>query len=290
LRLVRVVRQIRNFDALFLMTTAIKSSLIVLAWSCVLLLMIQVLFAFTINQLLDQFYFPGDHPPDEVKEIFEYFGSFSRSLLSTFEMTLANWPPVCRLLMENVNEWFMVLCLVHKLTVGFAVLGVINGVFIQETFRVATQDDFIMVHQKEAATRIHLNKMSRLFRAGDVSDDGLLDKAEFMQLVKNVEVRTWLSSMGLDAGDEHALFDYIDKDEDGNVSAEELIKGVSCLKGAARSLDLIMCLNRVDEMYQALQDIHPGIMKDGRCRGPHFTSRWGPAEPADGTACPRMLA
>ncbi|CAK0797615.1 unnamed protein product, partial [Prorocentrum cordatum] len=104
LRLVRLVRQIRSFDALFLMTTAIKSSLIVLAWSCVLLLMIQVLVAFVINQLLEEFYFPFDHDEAEKKATFEYFGTFSRALLSTFEMTLANWPPVCRLLMENVSE------------------------------------------------------------------------------------------------------------------------------------------------------------------------------------------
>jgi Ca2+-binding EF-hand superfamily protein len=283
LRLVRVVRQIRSFDALFLMTTAIRSSLIVLAWSCMLLLLVQMLVAFAINQLLEEFYFPGDHPQNEVEDVFEYFGSFSRALLSTFEMTLANWPPVCRLLMENVSEWFMVLCLVHKLTIGFAVLGVINGVFIQETFRVAAQDDFIMVHQKEASTRIHLNKMSRLFHTGDVSGDGLLDRTEFMQLMENEEVMTWLSSMGLDVGDANFLFEYLDKDDDGNVSAEELIKGVSCLKGSARSLDLIMCLNRVDEMYQALQEVHPEIVKD-RCRGLVFTSRWGPADPAVGAA------
>ncbi|CAK0797614.1 unnamed protein product [Prorocentrum cordatum] len=173
----------------------------------------------------------------------------------------------------------MVLCLFHKLTVGFAVLGVINGVFTQETFRVAAQDDFIMVHQKEASTRIHLNKMSRLFKAGDVSGDGLLDRGEFLQLMQNQEVRIWLSSMGLEAGDEVALFEYLDKDEDGNVSAEELIKGVGCLKGAARSLDLIMCLNKLDELHESIKAVHPEIVKGDPLRGPFFTSRWGPAGP-----------
>merc|ERR1712151_1446969 len=90
-----------------------------------LLFMIQVLVAFTINQLLDEFYFRGDHPQDELEDVFEYWGSFSRALLSTFEMTLANWPPVCRMLMENVSEWFMVICLLHKLTVGFAVAATV---------------------------------------------------------------------------------------------------------------------------------------------------------------------
>jgi voltage-gated sodium channel len=288
LRLVRVVRQIRSFDALFLMTTAIKSSAIVLAWSCMLLFMIQVLVAFLINQLLDEFYFQGDHPQDELEDIFEYWGSFSRALLSTFEMTLANWPPVCRMLMENVNEWFMVICLLHKLTVGFAVIGIINGVFIQETFRVAAQDDFIMMHQKEAATRTHMRKMERLFMAGDTSGNGFLDKMEFMQLITNVEVSTWLSSMGLEVGDADALFEFMDTDNDHKVSVEELVHGVETLKGTARSLDLLMCLNRQDEMHQALLDLHPEIrqrLKERR-RGPSCTSRWAPSEDAAAAAGP----
>jgi len=269
LRLVRVVRQIRSFDALFLMTTAIRSSAIVLAWSCMLLFMIQVLVAFTINQLLEEFYFRGDHPQEELEGIFEYWGSFSRALLSTFEMTLANWPPVCRMLMEYVSEWFMVICLFHKLTVGFAVIGIINGVFIQETFRVAAQDDFIMMHQKEAATRTHMKKMERLFKAGDTSGSGFLDKTTFLELIQNVEVKTWLSSMGLEVGDADALFEFMDADGDRTVNIHELVRGVNQLKGTARSLDLMICLSKQDEMYQALLDTFPEMrqhLKQGRSR------------------------
>merc|ERR1711865_467181 len=79
------------------------------------------------------------------RELYKYFGSFSRCLLSMFELTLANWPPVTRLLQEEVSEWFMPICLIHKLTIGFAVVGVINGVILQETFKVASTDGMIMM-------------------------------------------------------------------------------------------------------------------------------------------------
>ena len=39
----------------------------------------------------------------------------------------------------------MLLCILHKLVIGFAVVGVINGVFIQETFKVASSDNQIMM-------------------------------------------------------------------------------------------------------------------------------------------------
>ena len=121
---------------------------------------------------------------------------------SLFELTLANWPPVCRLLVEEaggvafrkgalgdrsgivagqrncsflefrkspnnpprnfskcarqlsrdmseVSEWWLVACLLHKLTMGFAVIGVINAVLMplflanemKQQQRVAPTDD-----------------------------------------------------------------------------------------------------------------------------------------------------
>ena len=196
-------------------------------------------------------------------------------------MALANWPPVCRLLMENVNEWFMVVCLLHKLTVGFAVIGIINGVFIQQTLKTAAEDDFIMMHQRESAARTHRRKMERLFQAGDESGDGYLCKDEWLNLTQNPEVKMWLSSMGLDAGDGEALFDFIDVDKDDKLSIVEVIEGVSKLKGTARSLDLLMCGKRQDELYQDLRDLHPEIehRRRERCLGPASTRERVSADP-----------
>ncbi|CAK0802713.1 unnamed protein product [Prorocentrum cordatum] len=56
LRLMRVLRQMHGFDTLFLMTTALQSSMYVLAWSCALLFIIQALVAFSFNQILAEFY------------------------------------------------------------------------------------------------------------------------------------------------------------------------------------------------------------------------------------------
>merc|ERR1719198_2319740 len=122
--------------------------------------------------MLFDFYFREDkYPVEERQQVYEYFGTFSRSMLSMFEITLANWPPVARLLSENVSEFFMPICVVHKLLIGFAVVGVINGVFMQETFKVAATNDRIMIRQKEKAAKMHTAKMRRLFEQADDSGD-----------------------------------------------------------------------------------------------------------------------
>merc|ERR1719265_2148536 len=99
-----------------------------------------------------------------------------------FEITLGNWPVIARLLSEEVSQWFIILCLVHKLTVGFAVIGVITGVILQETFKVAQTDDIIMLRTKRTASGVLRKKMSDLFEALDADGDGSLSAAEFTSL------------------------------------------------------------------------------------------------------------
>merc|ERR1712125_100843 len=126
-----------------------------------------------------------------------------------FELTLANWPPVARLLMENISEWFMFFALAHKLIIGFAVVNVINGVFMQKTFQVASGDDQIMLSEKERGASMHRKKMTRLFNRGDLDRNGLLDSHEFAELLSDPVLRRWLSSMDLQINDAEGVFQLI---------------------------------------------------------------------------------
>eukprot|EP00928_Gymnodinium_smaydae_P043322 TRINITY_DN29052_c0_g1_i1.p2 TRINITY_DN29052_c0_g1~~TRINITY_DN29052_c0_g1_i1.p2 ORF type:complete len:928 (+),score=137.89 TRINITY_DN29052_c0_g1_i1:74-2785(+) len=136
LRLLKLAKTIQSFDSLYLMTTALAGSLQVLSWACALLILVQAGASLLLNQLLFDLYFNQPDVSDKDKlEVYEYFGTFTRSMLSMFEITLANWPPICRILSENVTEWFMPICIVHKLMIGFAVVGVISllkGIFLQK--------------------------------------------------------------------------------------------------------------------------------------------------------------
>ncbi|OLP92891.1 Sodium channel protein type 11 subunit alpha [Symbiodinium microadriaticum] len=243
LRLLRLVRRIQEFDALFLMTTAIRSSVTVLGWTMALLFICQLLFALVVQQILFGFYFDPNAANQEAQlRVYEYFGTFTRSLLSLFELTLANWPPVCRLLVEEVSEWWLLMCLLHKLTMGFAVIGVINAVLMQETFKVAYLDDTVMVREKMRTMRAHVAKMSELFHEADTSGDGKLDFEEFKQILKKHEVKVWLSAMELDVSNVKELF--------------TLVQGVSRLRGSGRAQDVRKILEMSEQMKHDLHELH----------------------------------
>jgi len=245
-RLVRLLRFLESLDHLYVMTTAISGLKQVLAWAIVLLSLMLLTCDLFLVQILQATYFDqikaSDLTEEELKkhhEIYEYFGTCTRCMLSMFEITLGNWPPIARLLSEEVSEWFTLVCLAHKLTIGFAVIGVITGCILQETFKVAQTDDVIMFRQKKMAGRIMQKKMRALFEALDVDYNGKLDLTEFAAIGLLPEIQTWLSSLDIETDDLHTLFHLIDYDSDGFITMEELTSRMPRIQGTARSMDIL---------------------------------------------------
>jgi hypothetical protein len=108
LRLMKLIKSIKGIDPLFLMVTTLKSSCAVLFWVSILMLVVQTMFALLMNQILVSYYLNTEDTLENKQEIFKYFGSFSRAMLSMFEITFGNWPPIARLLHETVTEWFLI--------------------------------------------------------------------------------------------------------------------------------------------------------------------------------------
>ncbi|CAJ1336444.1 unnamed protein product [Effrenium voratum] len=197
--------------------------------------------AFLLNQILSATYLMDQKIRlEDRQEVFAYFGTCSRAILSMFELTLGNWPVIARVLQDKVHEAYFIFSIAHKVTIGFAVIGVINGVFMQETFKVAGSDDKIMMRQRERERKLHTKKMKVLFEHADESGDGILDIEEFRQVMENPSVRTWLAAQDLHMNSPEAsdqLFRLLD-DGDAALTAQELVEGVARLKGPAKSMDL----------------------------------------------------
>eukprot|EP00913_Durusdinium_trenchii_P010002 g9388.t1 len=172
-------------DSLYLMTTALKGSALILTWACVLLLVLQVLIALLLNQVLYDSYLDEE----------------------------------------------------------------------SETFKVASSDNQIMMRQKERSSNLHEMKMRQLFLEADNDGDGFVSAEEWRELL-------WLGSMDLDAADADGLYKLIhDLDQDGDLTMDELIRGVARLKGAARSYDLQMLLRQVSALTDSSEDSLPEVEK-----------------------------
>eukprot|EP00930_Biecheleria_cincta_P047915 TRINITY_DN33315_c0_g1_i1.p1 TRINITY_DN33315_c0_g1~~TRINITY_DN33315_c0_g1_i1.p1 ORF type:complete len:487 (-),score=103.47 TRINITY_DN33315_c0_g1_i1:217-1647(-) len=240
MRLVKIARAVQGFDSLVVMTTALQGSLFALIWVFVLLLCIQMLFALLLGQLLTIYI---DTDPDLTEEtrlkIFEYFGTFPRATLTMFELTLGNFAPVARVLQEHVSQAMVVFNLFHKVTFGFACVGVVNGVFMQETLKVAQNDDSMMMRTVQNRKRQHAKKMHDFFQYADNSGDGSITKDEWTHVLSNEKAQDWFAGQGLTVQDADLLFDLLETSGDGSLTSDELARGVSRLAGPSKSFDVL---------------------------------------------------
>mmetsp|Transcript_48757 Transcript_48757/g.115866 ORF Transcript_48757/g.115866 Transcript_48757/m.115866 type:complete len:746 (+) Transcript_48757:39-2276(+) len=253
LRLLRLVRTIQGFDSLYLMTASIRSSLSALGWSSAILFLGELMNALLMQVVLEN-YVKSDADPNDRYAIYERFGTCSKAMLTMFEMMFGNWYTVTRLLVVNVNEWFMVYGIAHQLFVGFAVLEVITGIFFHETFKVASMDDSIMMSQKNRQNKVHREKMDVLFHYADRDGSGALDREEFKAILGKAEIRTWLAAMDLDVSDVDTVFDLV-ANEEGALTSQELVDGVARLKGPARSIDVVALLKKVETLEKQMTKI-----------------------------------
>jgi len=247
MRLVRVVRFIERYEKLYLMLASIRSSLSALTWSSGVLLLVEMMFALLLNILMEGFWDNPDNSIEDRQAIFEYYGTFSKSLLSMFEMLLGNWYSITRELIK-VSEWYAILGVGHQLVFGFAVIEVMTGVFLHETFQIASLDDGIMTTQMTRKIKNNTEKMKVFFENADIDGDGFLDKLELEQVLQRKKVKEWLSGMGLEINDVVSAFAVLDKNGDGRLSIEEFVEGAWHLKGQARAIELAKIRTMLEEM------------------------------------------
>merc|ERR1712113_173419 len=98
--------------------------------------------------------------------------------------------------------------------------------------------------------------MHRLFDSADTASNGRLGRDEIHALFEDTEIRYWLAAMecpDLDTPKKvDAIFDILDDDHDGVITKTEMVQGISRLKGAARSADLLQLIREVQELRRHL--------------------------------------
>jgi len=247
---VKLVKSSEAFDSLRLLTRSVYSCIPIFIWSTILLFMVQAVVGMCLTSAFFAYMEDTSYSMTTRTQLFVYFGSFSRSIFTMFELCLGNWVPVGRFLMDDISEWLCLFILAHKLVVGFAVIRIISGVFLHETFKSAATDDDLMLMQKKRLILKHTKMMQRFMEKADMSGDGALSKEEFRRILKSDDVRAWFAAQEIDAGDADLLFFLLDTGDE-KLTPDELVVGVTRLKGAAKSIDLYGLMHMVAVLLQA---------------------------------------
>jgi len=260
-RLIRLVRMLKvfktmtAFDSLFLLIKSIHASFNALVWSFLLLLSVQITTGMFLCQLLNGYIVGKDGIEEHRREVFLYFGTFTRTMLTMFEITLANWVPSCRTLVEYVGEYYMIFYIVYRCMFCFAVLKVIAAVFITETNRVLASDDELTILKSRRERTQYTRKLRNVFNEMDLDGDGMLDFEELKALLADEYMVSWLATLGFEGHDFQKVFSHekAATGEGANISLNSFLDKVGKAKGQAKTIDIVGMMQQLNEIQARLE-------------------------------------
>eukprot|EP00747_Dinoflagellata_sp_TGD_P192385 gnl/TRDRNA2_/TRDRNA2_57155_c0_seq2.p1 gnl/TRDRNA2_/TRDRNA2_57155_c0~~gnl/TRDRNA2_/TRDRNA2_57155_c0_seq2.p1 ORF type:complete len:614 (+),score=114.25 gnl/TRDRNA2_/TRDRNA2_57155_c0_seq2:215-2056(+) len=253
-RLLKLVKTLESLDVLYLLVRSVQASLPALVWSFVLLFVVQVAVGLLIGQLVRPFLTDEEGDPDIQRQVFLYFGPFSGTMLTMYEITLANWVPTCRLLSQNISELFAVLYVMYRCIFAFALIKVITAVFISETNRAAAADDDLAVRKKKRDKRVYLAKLQKVFEEMDKSGDGLVTWKEFEATLSDDSLKTWLATLEIDVVDMINLFQVLENGN-GQINIDGFMRGIQKTKGYAQGLDVITLSQEIQKVGSKIDNL-----------------------------------
>jgi len=253
-RAIRMITMTTMLLSLQLLIKCLAASRGMLFWSFCLMSFVQCVAGMILATLCQDFIQDPSRDASIREQVFRYYGTFTRTWLTMFEILFANWSPPCRILVENVNEWFSVFFLVYRCVLGFAVINVVNSVFVQQTMKTASSDEDLAFRQKQKDIAAYTRKVRKLFQTMDASGDGTINLEEFSKLVTNPKLNFWMSQLELEYHDLMSLFEFLDNG-DGEITLSEFIEGAAKLRGHAKALDIWRMETKLEVLFEEVLNV-----------------------------------
>eukprot|EP00913_Durusdinium_trenchii_P009450 g8883.t1 len=259
-RAVRMVAMTSVLASLQLLVKCLAASRDMLWWSFCLLAFVQCVAGMILSTLCQDYIQQSEYDLKLRQEVFLYYGTFTRTVLTMFDTDMLTfmffvcssflvYAVVCLPLSDlmTLQSW-------KGCVLGFAVLNVVNAVFVQQTMKTASSDEELAFRQKERDKATYTRKVKKLFQAMDFSGDGSISIDEFAKLVASPKLQFWISQLELEYHDLLSLFEFLDNG-DGQITLNEFIEGAARLRGSAKALDVWRMETKVEVLFEEVLNL-----------------------------------
>eukprot|EP00929_Paragymnodinium_shiwhaense_P073763 TRINITY_DN37683_c0_g2_i1.p1 TRINITY_DN37683_c0_g2~~TRINITY_DN37683_c0_g2_i1.p1 ORF type:complete len:769 (+),score=186.47 TRINITY_DN37683_c0_g2_i1:101-2407(+) len=246
LRIMRLVRLLHLIPDLRNMVNTIAASFQSLFWSLLLFFMliyiVSVFFLQSVSDLRQKLGKDGRAPPQELTlQIDKYYSSIYATAVSLWGAISGgvDWSDV----MEPLTTISPLMGFVFILYIAFctlAMMNVITGIFVETAIKDArAQEDKFVV-----------NSIVTFF---DRDDEEVITWNEFEEHLASEAFQGLLESLAVNPSDARGLFQLIDVDSEGQLTAQELTAGWIHLQGQAKTLDLALHARKFDMFVEDME-------------------------------------
>lgn len=289
-RTFRALRATKQFSKVRVLLSTVASSFLALSWSMLFLFVLMVLAACFLTQQLQGYLILGVLDIGTQQKLWSLYGTSTRAFWTVFEITLGNRGTEPAELLVEVHWFFSVFFVLYVSGVVFAIICIIQAMFLKDTMEVASNDAEIMVQDTIWKRRETCRKLEQIFEVADVSGDGALSPQEFEDILSIPEVSCYMELLEIEVREVRNLFSILDNGT-GLIRYEDFVNGIMTLKGQARTMDIVtvkMDLQKVMIEIRELQFMIDPDKPRGRvsaishgCHNPRVTAR-GPGRALSG--------
>merc|ERR1719321_1938183 len=142
-----------------------------------------------------------------------------------------------------------------------------TALFLRETFAAANSDKDMVLEEQIRTRRGQKENPQALFDKIDLDRTGKISLYELQKALNDPRSASWMQILDVDVYEVVQLFQLLDKDGDVMVTFDEFSKGITRLRGGAKSIDLISVLRQIAEMSNAIQALSNAVNRTGSGQG-----------------------
>eukprot|EP00928_Gymnodinium_smaydae_P061188 TRINITY_DN45339_c0_g1_i1.p1 TRINITY_DN45339_c0_g1~~TRINITY_DN45339_c0_g1_i1.p1 ORF type:complete len:476 (+),score=104.66 TRINITY_DN45339_c0_g1_i1:129-1556(+) len=240
LRIVRSLQGLRVFYGLWLIVTGFLDALRTQLWVVMLLVLIAYCGAVVLTTMVGQDGSVTEYWVDAPR----FFGTVPVSMWSILQFgTFDRWcTDIMRPLLQ-VNTVSGVLMFFLLVVLGLGITNVMIAVMVESALSNARESVDSSQDIVSGMDNILLSKMAKDFHEVDEDGSGDLDRDEFNNLLKLDKVAYKFRLLGINMDEADELFEVIDCDGSGTITADEYVLGLSKLRGQTRGQDVVALIS-----------------------------------------------
>ncbi|CAD7947362.1 unnamed protein product [Amoebophrya sp. A25] len=268
IRVIRVAKAVRlkpGFKEMWELVNGFASSMLVTAWTLVILIVFVYCFAVLGIKLLQQDSFEQPHHDIELKNLL--FGDVMDGMLSMFQVvTLDGFSDgiVRKITFSNIDGsgdsdfqilYTRIFFAVFVVVANMVVLNTIMAMVVEKTFYLSKVDEEVQAREAQEKKERELMILTEMFLDIDVDRSGDLTKREFYAALDfNEYIRDRLSELDMAPEYLKETWDILD-DGDGKLTVFEFTSGIRNLKGDARSKDVMDAQKRLESCKSFVDEV-----------------------------------
>eukprot|EP00929_Paragymnodinium_shiwhaense_P019648 TRINITY_DN13325_c0_g1_i1.p1 TRINITY_DN13325_c0_g1~~TRINITY_DN13325_c0_g1_i1.p1 ORF type:complete len:643 (+),score=163.30 TRINITY_DN13325_c0_g1_i1:121-1929(+) len=247
LRIARALRMLRLFEVLSNTVSSLMASVGPAFWALVLLLVTIYVFAILFLEVV------LSAPGGPSEELDYYFGSMGATVLTLFESVVGGveWEHVVNLLIQNVSPAMGFLFSGYVVVGLFVVMNLVMSVFLDKVTRTVREDKDDTIKERVAS----------IFAENEVAvedaDNLEISWEQFAEKLKKPALQEYFRSIDIEPTESEArgLFDLLDVDGGGALTAEEIVSGCLRLRGPARALEVSLVLRDIAHIHTVSEKV-----------------------------------